>query len=61
MFIRGIFENFTEMNKPKKPMLDSVKVDSFNITDTASEKKGMDLVSIYKQINAVSFFFKDVR
>lgn len=58
MFIRGIFENFTEMKKPKRPILDSVRVDSLNIADTNSEKKGMDLASFYKQIIAVSFSLK---
>lgn len=59
LFIRGIFENFADMNRPGKrdnpvePPKDSVKLE-----DTASSKGLLDMASIYKKINAVSFSLK---
>ncbi len=59
LFIRGIFENFADMNKPGKKNLPSdAGKDSVNRQDTASSKEESGMASIYKNINAVSFSLK---
>jgi hypothetical protein len=59
LFIRGIFENFAEMNKPgnKKMPTDAGK-DTLRQEDTTSTKDEFSLASIYKKIGAVSFSLK---
>jgi hypothetical protein len=58
LFIRGIFENFSEMNKPKKNIMPGGEGDSLMMQDTAQTEGMSDLYSIYKKISAVSFSLK---
>lgn len=57
LFIRGIFENFSDMNKPKNNAPGSEK-DSMMMADTTETQGGGELFDIYKRINAVSFSLK---
>lgn len=58
LFIRGIFENFGEMNKGKMNKLPGGEnYDSLNTKDTA-ETSEFNLSSLYKKIDAVSFSLK---
>ncbi len=57
-FIRGIFENFTQMNKTGKNRVPGSEMkDSSFVPDTSGQNK-FDLLSLYSKINAVSFSFK---
>ncbi len=58
LFIRGIFENFSEMNKPKKDSKSSGEKDSLMMPDTTQQEDAGELFNIYKKINAVSFSLK---
>jgi hypothetical protein len=58
LFIRGIFENFSEMNKPKKNSVPGGEKDSMMIPDTTQSEDTGELFNIYKKINAVSFSLK---
>lgn len=60
LFIRGIFENFTEFEKlGKKEKQDSVFLGEINPNDTLNEKEGVfDSSDLYDKINAVSFSLK---
>jgi hypothetical protein len=57
LFIRGIFENFSEMNNPKKNNPAGEK-DSLMIPDTTETEDAGELFNIYKKISAVSFSLK---
>jgi len=56
LFIRGIFENFSEAGRKKKDVLPGN--DSSSVSDTASSNEMNELYSIYKKINSVSFSLK---
>jgi hypothetical protein len=59
LFIRGIFENFADMNKPgKKNQPTDAGKDSVNQQDTTTSKDELGLAAIYRKINAVSFSIK---
>lgn len=61
LFIRGIFENFSDMNKKKKnviPRGDGEGNDSLMMKDTTQNDDTNDLYSIYRKINSVSFSVK---
>lgn len=59
LFIKGIFENFTEMNKPDDKLPEISGMDSLTKEDTTSTKdEKFDLASVYKKIAAVSFSIK---
>jgi hypothetical protein len=60
LFIRGIFENFSDMNKPRgKNKLPSGEKDSLIAAPDSSETDNTsELYNIYKKINAVSFSVK---
>lgn len=57
LFIRGIFENFSEMNKPKKNNPGGER-DSMMVPDTTQTEDAGELFNIYKKITAVSFSLK---
>jgi len=58
LFIRGIFENFSELGKlGKNKMPESSGQDSLVTQDTTGEKK-FDLLGLYDKIEAVSFSLK---
>jgi hypothetical protein len=58
LFIRGIFENFSELGKlGKNKMPESSGQDSLMLQDTTAKKK-FDLLSLYDKIEAVSFSLK---
>ena len=58
LFIRGIFENFSELGKLGKNKLpESSGQDSLMTQDTTGEKK-FDLLGLYDKIEAVSFCLK---
>lgn len=56
LFIRGIFENFSEANKRKKNIFPGS--DSAAVNDSVQADEMNELYSIYKKINAVSFSLK---
>lgn len=59
LFIRGIFENFADMNSPgKKNHPADIGKDSVKQEDTAAAKDELGLASIYRNISAVSFSIK---
>lgn len=58
LFIRGIFENFSEINKPKKNNTPGGDKDSLMMPDTTQAEDTGELFNIYKRINAVSFSLK---
>jgi len=59
LFIRGIFENFSDMNKKKQPVMPgSESGDSLNLNDTTQSEEMAELFSIYKKINSVAFSVK---
>ena len=59
LFIRGIFENFADMNKPgKKNQPTDAGKDSVIQQDTTTSKDELGLAAIYRKINAVSFSIK---
>jgi hypothetical protein len=58
LFIRGIFENFSDLNKEKSGKLPSGENDSLNTADTTTADDAGELYSIYKKISAVSFSLK---
>lgn len=58
LFIRGIFENFSDMNKPKKNKIPGGESDSLIMQDTTQNDDMTDMYSIYKKISAVSFSLK---
>jgi hypothetical protein len=58
LFIRGIFENFSEMNKPKKNNMPGGVSDSIMVPDTTETEDAGELFNIYKKISAVSFSLK---
>jgi hypothetical protein len=58
LFIRGIFENFSQLGKSGKSELpESSGSDSLETTDSTGEKK-YDLLGLYDKIGAVSFSLK---
>jgi hypothetical protein len=57
LFIRGIFENFSDMGKSNKNKLPGGSTDSMTVDTTESENTG-ELFEIYKKINSVSFSLK---
>lgn len=59
LFIRGIFENFSDMNKKKQPVMPGGESgDSLNLNDTTQSEEMAELFSIYKKINSVAFSVK---
>lgn len=59
LFIRGIFENFSDMNKKKQPVMPGGEIgDSLNLNDTTQSEEMAELFSIYKKINSVAFSVK---
>ncbi len=60
LFIRGIFENFSDMSKKKKNVMPGGGEgnDSLMLNDTTQNDDTNDLYSIYKKINSVSFSVK---
>lgn len=64
LFIRGIFENFSTLNKKKNNELNQnlspggELQDSLNLNDSAQTNEMNELYSIYKKITAVSFSVK---
>jgi hypothetical protein len=56
LFIRGIFENFSDMEKSKNRQ--GGENDSLMVPDTTGTEGGSQLYSIYKKINSVSFSVK---
>lgn len=60
LFIRGIFENFSDMNKKKKNVMPGGGEgnDSLIASDTTQNDETSELFSIYKKINSVSFSVK---
>lgn len=59
LFIRGIFENFSDMNKKKQPVMPGGQSgDSLNLNDTTQSEEMAELFSIYKKINSVAFSVK---
>lgn len=57
LFIRGIFENFAD-TKSKPPQDLGVSPDSTLKDDSSKTNTGIDIASMYKKINAVSFSLK---
>lgn len=59
LFIRGIFENFSDMNKKKSNVLPGGEPsDSLSLSDTTQNENMNELFSIYKKINSVAFSLK---
>lgn len=59
LFIRGIFENFSDMNKKKSSVLPGGEPgDSLSLSDTTQNDNMNELFSIYKKINSVAFSLK---
>lgn len=59
LFIRGIFENFSDMSKKKSNVMPGGEPsDSLSLTDTTQNENMNELFSIYKKINSVSFSLK---
>lgn len=59
LFIRGIFENFSDMSKKKSSVLPgSEPSDSLSLSDTTQNDNMNELFSIYKKINSVAFSLK---
>ena len=58
LFIRGVFENFSDMNKKKKNLPGSLEGDSLTIPDSTQAEENSQLYDIYKTINALSFSLK---
>ncbi|HMQ77949.1 MAG TPA: hypothetical protein PKE39_00370 [Ignavibacteria bacterium] len=59
LFIRGIFENFSDMNKKKSNVLPGGEPsDSLSLSDTTQNESMNELFSIYKKINSVAFSLK---
>lgn len=58
LFIRGIFENFSDMNSQRSGKLPGGESDSLNLADTTQTESMNELYSIYKKISAVSFSLK---
>ena len=59
LFIRGIFENFSDMNKSKRNNLPGGgNSDSLMAADSTVDNSAEELYDIYKKINAVSFSLK---
>ena len=60
LFIRGIFENFSDMSKKKKQVMPGGGEgnDSLAMNDTTKSDETSELFSIYKKINSVSFSVK---
>lgn len=59
LFIRGIFENFSDLNKKDKNVMPGGELpDSASINDTAQANEMTELYSIYKKINSVAFSLK---
>lgn len=60
LFIRGIFENFSDMNRKKKPVLPGggERSDSVALGDTTQTDETNELFTIYKKITSVSFSIK---
>ena len=57
LFIRGIFENFADVNKGKQNRMPGGEKDSL-VTDTTEQDSESKLFEVYKKINAVSFSLK---
>jgi hypothetical protein len=57
LFIRGIFENFADINKGKQNKMPGAEKDSL-IADSSMSESGSELYDIYKKINALSFSLK---
>lgn len=59
LFIRGIFENFSDMSRKKSSVLPGGEPsDSLSLSDTTQNDNMNELFSIYKKINSVSFSLK---
>lgn len=59
LFIRGIFENFSDLGKQINPKAPGGEFnDSLNLNDTADVNDTEDLYSVYKKINSVAFSIK---
>ncbi|MEO8514992.1 MAG: hypothetical protein ABI543_15650 [Ignavibacteria bacterium] len=59
LFIRGIFENFSDMSKKKKNVMPGGEGnDSLMANDSTQNDGTNELYSIYKKINSVSFSLK---
>lgn len=54
LFIRGIFENFSDLGKSGKEKIREPEEDSL-ITEDSTGEKQFDLISLYDKIEAVSF------
>lgn len=57
LFIRGIFENFADINKGKQNKMPGAEKDSL-MADSSVSESGSELYDIYKKINALSFSLK---
>jgi len=62
LFIKGIFENFADMNKggksPAGIVQGETRVDSLSTSDTTLNKNSSELQSLYRMINSISFSLK---
>ncbi|MCC7158411.1 MAG: hypothetical protein IT281_02615 [Ignavibacteria bacterium] len=62
LFIRGIFENFSDMNKSKKTKMpggiDSTHSEDRMMPDTTQSEDQSELYTVYKKIRSVSFSLK---
>jgi len=60
LFIRGIFENFSDMNRKKKQVLPGggEGSDSVALGDTTQTDETNELFTVYKKITSVSFSIK---
>jgi hypothetical protein len=58
LFIRGIFENFASMNKKNKNKLPRDMTGDTSMVPDTTAKDELDISSIYKKVNAVSFSIK---
>jgi hypothetical protein len=58
LFIRGIFENFSDIGKSKTNKMPGGEIDTLSMQDTTQGDDTEQLYSIYKKISAVSFSLK---
>jgi hypothetical protein len=58
LFIRGIFENFSDLNKKKQKLPGGEGDELMNPADTTESNENSQLYDIYKSISAVSFSLK---
>jgi hypothetical protein len=57
-FIRGIFENFTRMNKDGKNIMPGGVSNDTTSAPDSTKGNGFNLTELYKKVNAVSFSLK---